>query len=70
MRASHTVKRPAASCASAFGSTAPTAAAARANPAVTASRLLAVIQTSTSTARAFRSAWVNSTASWVLPVPP
>ena len=44
--------------------------AAWAKPVMTDSRLAAFTQIRISTAREFHMAWVNSTASWVLPVPP
>ena len=44
--------------------------AACAKPVMTDSRLAALTQIKISTARVFHMAWVNSTASWVLPVPP
>ncbi len=44
--------------------------AACAKPVTIDSRLVAVTQTTTSTSLPFHMAWVNSTASWVFPVPP
>jgi hypothetical protein len=68
--ASQVMKPAAAASAPRPGSAAPTAPAAWANPVTIASWLLAETQTSASTARAVHSAWVNATASCVLPVPP
>ena len=70
VRASQDTKRAAAVSAPSPGSLASTVFAAWANPVMTDSRLAAATQTRTSTARVFHMAWVNSTASWVLPVPP
>ena len=47
-----------------------TVLAAWAKPVMTDSRLAALTQIRISTVRVFHMAWVNSTASWVLPVPP
>ena len=70
MRASQPMKRSAAASADSAASAAPTVLAACAKPVMIASRLVAETQTSASTARASHSAWVNATASCVLPVPP
>ena len=68
--ASQETKRAAATSAPSPGWLASTVLAACAKPVRTASALVAVTQTRTSTSRPFHMAWVNSTASWVLPVPP
>ncbi len=67
---SQATKRAAAASAPASGSPAPTAPAAWAKLTRTASRLVALTQTITSTAPELRSPCANSTASCVLPVPP
>jgi len=64
------MKRPAAASAGSAWPAAPTVLAACAKPVTIASRLVAGTQTSTSTARAPHSAWLNATAICVLPVPP
>ncbi len=64
------MKRSAAVSADIAASAAPTVTAACAKPVMIASWLVAGTQTSASTARAPHSAWVNATASCVLPVPP
>ena len=68
--ASQVVRAVAAASASASGSAAPTSPAAWANPVSTDSRLRALTQIRTSTARTARSVCMNSAASCVLPVPP
>ena len=68
--ASQETKRAAAASAPSPGLLASTVFAACAKPVMIDSALVAVTQTRTSTSRPFHSAWVNSTASCVLPVPP
>ena len=68
--ASQETKRAAAASAPSPGLLASTVFAACAKPVMTDSALVAVTQTRTSTSPPFHSAWANSTASCVLPVPP
>jgi hypothetical protein len=68
--ASQETKRAAAASAPSPGLLASTVFAACAKPVMIDSALAAFTQTRTSTRRPFHSAWVNSTASCVLPVPP
>jgi hypothetical protein len=68
--ASQETNRAAALSAPSSGWLASTVFAAWAKPVTIESRLAAVTQIRISTARVFHMAWVNSTASWVLPVPP
>ena len=68
--ASHETNLAAAVSAPSSGWLASTVFAAWAKPVMTDSRLAALTQIKISTARVFHMVWVNSTASWVLPVPP
>ena len=68
--ASQATNRAAAASAPSPAGPASTMFAACAKPVSTASALVAVTQTRTSTSRPFHMAWANSTASCVLPVPP
>jgi hypothetical protein len=67
---SQDTNRAAATSAPSDAKPASTMLAACAKPVSTASALVAVTQTRTSTSRPFHMAWANSTASCVLPVPP
>ncbi len=68
--ASQETNLAAAVSAPSVGWLASTVLAAWAKPVMTDSRLAALTQIRISTVRVFHIAWVNSTASWVLPVPP